>query len=167
MVTSALREYFGIQEIHAAGYLIDDPRYNKTQFLIYSPRDRVQDISKIPITIEFLTDVLGKVFVLKNEATTSMPQNLNISFSILLGGLRWKGFGECELRFEGSEIYEIGEGILNTRIPLNALSVFTITQIVPVMGYLSEKIEEKYYWTPALFEGSRVTAPECFLKERR
>jgi hypothetical protein len=166
MVTSALREYFGTQKIHAAGYLIDDPRYNKTQFLIYSPRDRVQGISKIPITIEFLTDVLGEVFVLKNESTTSMPQNSNEPFSIFLGGFRWKGFGECELKFEGIKAYEIDEGVLNTRIPLNALSLFNITQIVPVMGYLSEKIEEKYYWTPSLFEGSKVKAPKCFLKER-
>lgn len=165
MVTPALRGYFGSEEIYAAGYLIDNPRYNKTQFLIYSPRDRVQGISKIPITIEFLTDVWGEVFVLKNEAVAHIQPAPNESFSIFLGGLRWKGFGECELKFEESKTYEIDEGILNTRIPLNTLSLFKVDQIVPVFGYLSEEIEEKYYWTPALFEGSRVKAPRCFLKE--
>lgn len=104
--------------------------------------------------------------MLKNEEAACMPQDPNASFLIFLGGLNRKGFGECEFKFERSEIYEIDEGTLNTRIPLNALSLFNITQIVPVFGYLSEKIDGKYYWTPALFEGSKVKAPKCFLKER-
>lgn len=177
-ISGALRQKFGVErfgaqkeKIHAAGYLVEDNGYNKVDYLIYSPRDKATAINKVPLQIEFLTNVHGKVYVLENDFTADLPQE----FEIYMGALVSKGFGLCKLnkRRDGIEDKPIMPGTLRTRIPLNRLDIFGIKQEnirKPVYGYLFEPTSPTSgVYVLSLFEGSEVVAPEflIMLKERR
>jgi len=132
---------------------------------IYSPRERLADFSKVPLTIEVLTDMRGKVFVVENDAAVSLPE----SFEVSMGALISKGFGRCRLMKARS--FDAGNpkpGTLNVRIPLMKMPLFDVQRIIddqPVYGYLFEVesgVSGRY--VKALFEGSRVFAPECLLR---
>ena len=158
-ISGALRSKFGANEIHAAGYLVEGNGYNKTEYLVYSPRERVKGVSKVPLRIEFLANVRGKVYILENDFTTTFPHR----FEILMGALISKGFGLCALHKVG--LVEAGPprpGALRTRIPLDKAEIFNIRRVIrPVYGYLFEPtspISGKYILS--LFEGSEVVAPE-------
>jgi len=158
-ISGALRRKFSTKEIHAAGYLLDSNGYNKTDYLIYSPRERVKGISKVPLEIEFLVNVRGKVFIQENDFASAFPQQ----FEILMGALISKGFGSCKLnRVRVVETEPPRRGVLRTRIPLDKIEVFNIRRIIrPVYGYLFEPTSPtsgKYVLS--LFEGSEVVAPE-------
>ena len=77
-ITGALKAIFGNKEIHAVGHLVKDGKHNKVDYLTYSPRDRGLEMSKLPLTVEFLTDVLGNVYVLENEGTRDFPSEFKI-----------------------------------------------------------------------------------------
>lgn len=65
-ITGALKTHFGGEEIHAVGCI---ESYDSKDYLTYSPRDRRTGVSKIPISLEFLVNVRGHVYVLKNNET--------------------------------------------------------------------------------------------------
>ncbi|MEO0131444.1 MAG: hypothetical protein ABIK73_00670 [candidate division WOR-3 bacterium] len=169
-ITGALRHKFGNQEIHAVGYLVKENGYNQVDYLVYSPRERVTETSKIPLQVEFLRNVKAKVFVLENDATKDLPNE----FEILMGGMLSKGFGLCKLT--KNKTFEAGNpnrGILKTRIPIEPekyyKEIFDIRKILkPIYGYLFEPDKTdpstgKYVLS--LFEGSEIVAPD-FLIER-
>ncbi len=163
-ISGALNSRFGISTAKAAGYLIDRVGYNKTSYLVYSPRDRYVGKSKVPLEVEFLADVVGKVFVLKDENTQSF---LN-SFEISLGGLRSKGFGRCTLtRKSIIKESEPERGTLATRIPVKQSESFGIKNVLrPTYGYLFEPIPGTFTgnYVLSLFEGSEVIGPQFLLK---
>ena len=166
-ISGALRRKFGAEEIHAAGYLVDDNGRNKIDYLIYSPRERVKGVSKVPLQIEFLANVRGKVYILENDFTTAFPHR----FEILMGALISKGFGLCDLhKVSLAEAEPPRLGVLRTRIPLDKAEIFNIKRVVrPVYGYLFEPTSPTSgVYVLSLFEGSEVVAPECLisLKER-
>lgn len=162
-ITPALRQKFNSTDIYAVGHLIERRDKNKVFCHIYSPRDRFGDYSKIPITIEFLADVEAMVYVVKKSKEISFPQ----IFSISLGGLRSRGFGECRLTYQGEVESPVSQGLLNTRLPLKYDSIFGIEKIwQPVYGYLYEgESIDKGRYVPSLFEGSLITGPKFLLKE--
>jgi hypothetical protein len=166
-ISGALRKKFGTDEIHAAGYLEEGNGWNKLDYLIYAPKDKTRAVSKIPLRIEFLTNVHGKVYVLENKVTANLPEK----FDIFMGALVSKGFGLCKLsKRRIIEDKPVKLGALRTRIPLNRLDIFAIEERnirKPKYGYLFEPTSPTSgVYVLSLFEGSEVVAPE-FLIERR
>ena len=158
-ISGALRRKFAAKEIHAAGYLIEGNGYNTTDYLVYSPRERVKGVSKVPLEVEFLVNVRGKVFIQENDFTSAFPHQ----FEILMGALISKGFGLCKLnRVRVVEAEPPRPGVLRTRIPLDKAEVFNIRRIIrPVYGYLFEPTSPTSgRYVLSLFEGSEVVAPE-------
>lgn len=156
-ITMALRKWTGKYDLHAAGILDS----YESDYFIYSPIERVTKISKIPLQVEVLNDVEGKVYIVKNDGL-KLPDE----FKIFLGALISKGFGKSDLKFE-REIKnpEIRKGVLNTRIPLKYKDLFSIEKIKPVYGYLFEPIPNTMTGTyiQSLFEGSEVEGPVFLL----
>ena len=159
-ITGALRSFLGSNYIHAVGVL----DCYKTSFITYSPQERIARKSKIPITAEALTEVAGRVYIVKtNLITENLPKN----FEVALGGLRMKGFGACKLEFT-KEITNpnIGRGILATRIPYSFLDRFMIRSIVkPFFGYLFRPTSDASgVYIKSIFEGSEVVGPDVLLE---
>lgn len=170
-ITGALREKFNNQNIYAVGKL--DAEYLKNieafkQIHVYSSHYKFEDVAKVPLNIEFLTDVEAKIYVfLKNESASSFSK-ANEEFNITVGAFKSKGFGRCKLRF--NKIIENPvrkSGRLQTRIPENQFRMFGITEVSkPVYGYLFEpvdKVSGKY--VRAIFEGSLVKGYEFLIEE--
>lgn len=152
----ALRKWTGNENIQAVG-VIDSCN---SDYFVYSPMERFTKTSKIPIQTEFLTNVKGRVYILKTEGL-----NLPNKFKIFLGALISKGFGQCEL-IKKREIInaKIENGILNTRIPYKYQDVFLIDEIKPVYGYLFEPTSKTTgFYIKSLFEGSEVKGPTFLL----
>jgi hypothetical protein len=162
-ISGAFHWRFGGNNFKAVGYLTGNSDFNQTNYLIYSPRNRNSDISKIPLQVEFLVNVLGKVYVLKNEDSMALLDR----FEIVLGGLRSKGFGKCLLSKEGEvNGNEVSRGILNVRIPMEETESFNIKNILrPVYGYLFKPLPNTFTgsYVLSLFEGSELVAPKFFL----
>lgn len=166
-ISGALRKKFGADEIHAAGYLVEGNGYNKIDYLIYAPKDKTRAISKIPLKVEFLVNVHGKVYVLENDFTVNLPRK----FDIFMGALISKGFGLCTLTNRRLvEDKPVKLGALRTRIPLNRLDIFGIEERnvrKPVYGYLFEPTSlTTGVYVKSLFEDSEVVAPEFLIEGR-
>jgi len=161
-ISGALRKKFGVGDIHAAGYLVDGNGYNRTDYLIYSPRERVRGVSKVPLQVEFLTNVRGKVYALENDSAANFPDR----FVVHMGAFISKGFGLCKLRkMAVVEAEPPAKGILRTRIPLDKLDTFNVRRVIkPVYGYLFEPTSPTTgTYVLSLFEGSEVVAPEFLI----
>lgn len=167
----ALREYLGLgwdAPIHAAGYLTE----GEVEELIIAPRDNVTGVAKLPITIQYLARARGKLFVYVDEHTRDLAE----SFKMIMGGLRYKGFGLCYLKRAGEEPLgrQRKEGMLLTRIPEEeeALDTFgvdmkTVTGDGPFRrGYLFKPTSAyRGVYVRSLFEGSRVKALDFLLED--
>ena len=165
-ISGALRKKFGVGDIHAAGYLVDGNGYNRTNYLIYSPRERVSGVSKVPLQVEFLTNVRGKVYALENDSTANFPDR----FVIYMGAFTSKGFGLCKLKKVAVvEAEPPAKGILRTRIPLDKLATFNVRRVIrAVHGYLFEPTSPTTgIYVLSLFEGSEVVAPEFLISPVR
>ncbi len=163
-ISGALRQYFGNQDIHATGYLDEDREHNQFDYLIYSPRDRILGISKVPLQIEYLTNVLGKVFVLENDFTIQLPKE----FTISMGAFRSKGLGRCRLIQQSIlEDKSVKPGKLNVRIPIETQDIFAIRKILrPVYGYLFKPTTpDTGVYVLSLFEGSEIVGPDFLLQK--
>ena len=163
-ISGALNRALGSGSIKAVGCLTEHPDCNQIHYLTYSPRDRGSDISKIPLQVEFLVNVLGKVYVLRNKDSSVLPDRLEIA----MGGLRSKGFGRCLLVKEQEiEGREVGRGILNVRIPMEEAETFNIRSVLkPVYGYLFKPLPNTFTgnYVLSLFEGSEVVAPKFLIQ---
>lgn len=162
-ISGALHAKFGLNNIKAVGYLTGNSEFNRVDYLIYSPRDRGREISKVPLQVEFLTNVQGKVFVLEDDSSKNFPD----SFEIVMGGLRSKGFGRCVLEKVQLLGEDLTKGILNVRLPLDENESFCIRNVMkPVYGYLFKPIPNTFTgnYVLSLFEGSEVAAPKFLLK---
>lgn len=163
-ISGALNAKFGLDNVKAVGYLVENSEFNRVNYLIYSPRDRGSEISKLPLQVEFLMNVMGRVFILKNDSTRTFPD----SFEIVMGGLRSRGFGVCILeKVQLLKGDEITKGILNVRIPIDEKESFNIREIKkPVYGYLFKPIPNTFTgnYVLSLFERSEVVAPKFLIK---
>lgn len=159
-ITGALRAYLSYREVHAIGNI---SKFKSIDQIVYSPRDRTSDVSKLPITVEALSNVVGNIFIKNNGEV--FPEE----FSIVLGALRTKGFGRSKLKYLGKiDMTEdtLSEGKFNSRIPVEHLDKFMITVIRPVYGFLLKPISPtEAIWVKSIFEDSEIKAPKFLLKE--
>jgi len=168
-ITGALRSELGVQNLHAVGII---QRFN-VDFFVYSPQDKVAGRSKVPLTVEVLTDVQARVYV-------ASPIDLPEEFSLHIGGLITKGFGESHLKlvqeiksdYLKKSIGEVGKKggqSLATRLPLREeiyKGIFGISRIVkPIYCYMFYPTSPMTgYYELSLKEGSIVIAPTNILK---
>ena len=161
-ITGALKSRFSGSEIHAVGYL---DNYEKN-YLIYSLRNRIECTSKLPLTIEYLKNVRGNIYIMKSKDTEDIFKDKK-EFTLFMGALKSKGFGECRLfNKEIIEFPNIRTGKLNTRIPEEILKNFVIKKVIsPVYGYLFKPTSETSgVYVRSLVEGSVIVGPEFLLK---
>lgn len=186
-ISGALREHFGLNEIHAVGHLINVGLHNRPEYIVYSPRDNIRGVSKIPLQIQVLTNVKGRVYILKTER---VAQALEEKFEIMMGAFRSKGLGRCKLELvkEDAELdsTETQQGLLNTRIPILPANeeeflrlkeegvpstflreTFGVIRIInPVFGYLfqpdSQRVSGKY--VISLFQRSEIIGPKFLVR---
>ena len=163
-ISGALNRKFGPSNFKAVGYLTGNSEFNKLNCLTYSPRERNSGISKVPLQVEFLVNVLGKIYILKNEESKALSD----TFEITMGGLKSKGFGRCLLK-KDQEIdgKEVSKGILNVRIPMQETDSFNIRTVLrPVYGYLFKPLPSTFTgnYILSLYEGSEVVAPKFLIR---
>jgi len=169
-ITGALRRHFGTVDqeqggvgIKAVGFLDAALNRNRVEILTYSPRDRVREVSKIPLQVEFLTDVLATVLVVASDAASRLPER----FELTLGGLRSHGFGRAHLRFlEKQPAGSPRPGVLRVRLPEEETTTFGIVRVqAPVYGYLFKPTPGAHpgLYVRSLFEGSQVVGPKLLL----
>jgi hypothetical protein len=167
-ITGALKAYFGMKNIHAVGHFTKIP---KKEYLTFSPKNYVTGSSRLPITVEFLVDVEGMVYILKNDDTHDFPEKIELS----IGALRTRGLGntlltkvgeiEIDLSSRESRKKNMNAGILNTRVPLEHLDKFAIESRKPVYGYLFKPTSiTTGVYVLSLFEGSEDYAPKVLLR---
>src|SRR3990172_7020269 len=90
-VNGAMKSLLGEnKDIHAIGEII---RYEKG-YMSVSPYDTALNTSKLPITIEYLANVEGEIYIKKTESFNSLDLIKN---ELYFGGLKSKGFGRCEI----------------------------------------------------------------------
>lgn len=162
-IRGAIESNLGIS-VHAVGVIdsVEDIGH-----LTIGPKDRTTDIVKLPIKVMYLKEVRGRVFIVDDDDTSGRFEN---EITLYIGGLRMKGFGKCFLN--NMKKYEIksedfDEGILNTRIPINAAKVFNIIVLKEKLGYLFEpEDEETGKYVLSYFEGSKIRGPKLLLKGR-
>jgi hypothetical protein len=170
-ITGALRAKFGgggqESNLHAVGRFKEPI---KRQSLVRGLRDAATGISKLPIEADFLTDVVGVVYIAHNPYTQELP----VKFQIRMGAFRSHGMGRCvlERKVDGlpNPVEPAIEGVLAVRLPDDAalLSLFGVTKVIaPVWGYLfrPDDLHEGGQYVRALFEGSRVFGPRILLGE--
>lgn len=160
-VTGALNRTFDRGDFKAIGHLDPAPGYNQQRYLIYSPRERVAGFSKVPLQVEYLVNVKGRVFILFNDAGRLLPEEFNLA----LGGMRSRGFGKSRLKLSKQHLQFItSKGFLLSRIPCDEAPTFHLEIIIPRYGYLFSPIPNTFtgYYLKAYFEDSLVTGP-CFL----
>lgn len=178
-ITGALQACYGngeygnkAKDIHAVGYF---PFKNEQEFrkkhiriLTHSPRDRAINTSILPLYVEYLVNVEGRVFIKETDDIKDVLES-DKPFSIYMGALKSKGFGRCVLRRIGN-IDELGimRGTLNTRIPEELKDIFVIKKIIkPRYGYLFKPTSETSgVYVLSLFEGSEVVGPRFLLKNK-
>lgn len=159
-ITSALRHEWGDPALHAVGVL--DTIKGTVQQLIYSPTDRVLGVAKVPLTIDYLAGVEGRVFLPAHCAIASRAVTLT------LGAFRSKGFGRTELAYSGEVQFDPAPGRLAVRIPKHHAHLFGIEVIRPVYGYLWEPDHEDLTagrYVLSLVENTLCTAPACLLQK--
>jgi hypothetical protein len=120
--------------------------------------------SKLPLTIEYLWNVTGRVYIVKNNDTEGLPKE----FSINMGAFKSKGLGACEL--SNKQIITIEKSVrghMNTRIPLSQKEVFGILNIfTPVYGYLFRPTTETTgVYEISIFEDTEIQGPAFLIKE--
>lgn len=172
-ITGSLRDKFNTNGIYALGKLEEDYVKNINQFRqfhVYSPRYVFEDVAKVPLKIEFLTDVRAKIYIfIEAEVPERFTEKKdNRDFDITMGAFKSKGFGRCHLSFVRIIVNpEVKTGMFLSRIPEKYLDHFGITNVKkPVYGYLFEptsKISGKYI--RAIYEGSVIEGYDFLLKE--
>ncbi len=167
-ITGALNRLFQdgrkTEEIKAVGFLVQRVGCNRLEVLTYSPQNRGQRVSKIPLQVEYLADARGHVVVVANDTTSGLPER----FEITLGGMRSHGFGWAGMKFlERRRGGEPRLGRLRVRLPEDETGSFGILRVeAPVYGYLFKPTQGSHtgVYVRSLFEGSRVVASELLLE---
>ncbi len=159
-VTGALKGLFSMAELQAAGYFVQQRGYNGVEYLTYSPRDDAAGTSRLPLTVQYLTDVLGRVVIRSAEA---LPD----AFETSMGAMKSLGFGRCRFRLIGRAEMSMVRGRLRTRLPLRRSDDFEIRKVIaPAYGYLFEPASPLTgEYVLSLFEGSWVDGPRCLVEE--
>lgn len=182
-ISGALVDYTGLDDIVAVGYF-DNVHQNIKKLAVFAPQDSVSRNSKLPLTVEYLENIQGKVFILQNQTIKTsetilenLPKENDQSSTIrtfTMGALKSKGFGSCTLEFVKElkeNDFEVVEGKLKSRIYADEkyLGFFgiSINQIIkPVYGYLFRpmSVDDGCYHL-SLFEDSIVKGFSFLVEE--
>lgn len=159
--TGAIRAATRRADLWAIGFLDDDYlRHPQIERVVFAPRDKGTDISKLPLEVEFLRDVQARLFV-RAPGIAPPFEHLEIG----LGAFRAKGFGHARLTFTRSVKLETKAGTLKSRLPENEKALLGITVVQkPLYGYLfkpNPQTDDGYTlsgkYVRALLEKSLVT----------
>ncbi len=165
----ALRDYFAFTDALAIGFFRKGI-YEKEVFT-YAPLDALLGTAKLPISLEYLkpangaTAVLADIFVVKNGAMDALIKATPME--ILLGALKSKGFGRCQLKYIGEIKPKLKIGYLKGRLLEEESRDFGITKVIKRhYGYLFYPTSEvSGVYKRALFEGSIIEGPEILIEE--
>lgn len=160
-VTGALREYFGWSDLHAAGHFVKKAGHNSVEYLTYAPGDDIIRVSKLPLTVQFLTNAFGYVII--KTSKDALPE----AFEVSMGAMKSQGFGRCRFEHKGPAEMRVVRGRLLTRLPVHSAAEFEIQEVVaPVYGYLFQPTSPfSGEYVLSLFEGSEVYGPKCLVEE--
>ena len=155
------------KNIHAIGKIMSP--YERG-YMAVTPYDTALNTAKLPITIEYLTNVTGEIYVKKNKDFNSLDLLGN---ELHIGGLKSKGFGKCEIISKKIlEPYIIkGTGLFLSRIyyeenTLKQFGMSTENIIKPYFGYLFRKTSDfDGYYQRSIFENSIIKDGYNFLVE--
>jgi hypothetical protein len=170
-ITGAVKSVLGEEKnIHAIGKIM---KY-KRGYMAVAPYDVALNTSKLPITIEYLTDVEGEVYIKKTNDVSS-PDVLKkiLKREFYMGGLKSKGFGKCKIisaiEIESKRVME--KSIFLSRIYYedDILKQFGLRKeniIKPYFGYLFRKTSSfEGYYQKSIFEGTIIEGGYNFLVE--
>ena len=163
----AFKGQFGLENVAAIGFF-DKASCEKALFT-YSPFDAVLNISKLPITLEYLKPkhdsnaVIADIYALKNEATESLLKS--IPSTIYIGALKSKDFGRCNLYYIKEVKTTLKVGYLRGRLLEEEATSFGIVKIIKASyGYLFYPINRiTGVYKRALFERSIIKGPEILI----
>jgi hypothetical protein len=165
-VTGAIYTIIGEKkDIHALGKM-----KGKKGYMAVAPYDSALNTAKLPITIEYLSDVQGEIYI-KETGDFNSPDLLGKDF--YLGGLKSKGFGKCEIlsRHAIKPRKTNGNGRFFSRIYYenDILKQFGMTKeniVKPYFGYLFKKTSTfDGYYQKAIFEHTIIRDGYDFLVE--
>lgn len=163
-VRGAFKHTLGLDII---GTGLFDPNTYEVREFIYSVKDKILGVAKMPFISSFLfpkdgNKIKARIYIVKNHSTDAIFNDLTLR----LGALKNKGFGRAKVTNVTEIRSEIKQGILKVRIFEDEATTFGIKIISPLYGYLFYAKNAVYgLYKRALFEGSLVRAPEVFLKE--
>ena len=166
-ITGAFRSLLGEEsEIHALGKMT---KY-KVEYMSIAPYDSALIAAKLPITVEYLSDVEGEVYVKK---TDNLPSLQSVESGFAIGGMKSKGFGACKVvsikEFEPKIIEQEGRFLSRIYYDDEIMGHFGIHReniLKEYWGYLFRKTSEfNGYYQKSLFEQSRIRNGYDFLVE--
>ncbi len=169
--TGAIRAATDRADLWAIGYLEEDYlRQPLVERVVYAPRDKGTDISKLPLEVQVLRDVRARMFV-RAEGDQPPFQRLNLT----LGAFRSKGIGRASLLLNGHEVsLKVEEGELKSRIPEQDLAMVGIETVMkPIYGYLfkpnppGDEYSLSGRYVRALFEKSLVKGYAFIINPRK
>lgn len=168
------KEYFGIEAV-SIGFF--DPGTFRKETFTYAPFDSAVGTAKLPLTLEYLAprdgyrEITGEIYVVATPQTQAIFGDANQVYTVALGALRSKGFGECALHFEGEVQPGRKVGYLRGNLRETDAASFGLDLsrdvVRPRYGYLFRpdpyRIGGRY--ERALFVGTILDGPD-FLMER-
>lgn len=168
-------EHFGFKESVAVGFL--QPGTYRKEIFTYAPFDAYLKTAKLPFMSEFLVpaigqqEIVGEVYVAATtEAKTVLTPDQG-PWSVTLGAMRSKGFGQCSLQYIGEVRPVLKTGYLRGHLRETDAPAFGIdleeNLIRPFYGYLfrpdTPHVGGKY--ERALFIGTILTGPDFLIGE--
>jgi hypothetical protein len=167
-ITGALRSLLGEDaEIHAIGKMT---KYN-VEYMSIAPYDSALVAAKLPITVEYLSNVAGEVYVKK---TDTLPSLQAVASGFVMGGMKSKGFGACKVgsineEYQPKIIEQEGRFLSRIYYDDAVMGMFGIQKeniVKAYWGYLFRRTSEfNGYYQKSLFEQSIVKNSYDFLVE--
>lgn len=132
--TGAVRAGTGRDDLWAIGFLEDEyARQPLIERVVYAPRDKATDISKLPLEVQILRNVKARFFVRSME---DAPPFQKLDF--VLGAFRARGMGDATLTLHPRPVsLEIKTGELKSRLLESERALVGIETIYkPLYGYM-------------------------------
>ncbi len=168
--TGAVRAAAQRADLWAIGYLDDEyARQPLIERMVYAPRDKQTDISKLPLEVQLLRDVRARMFVRSMDDTPPF-QTLDLA----LGAFRARGIGNATLTLNPRPVsLEIKTGELKSRLLESECALVGIETIYkPLYGYMfqpnprGEMYSLSGRYVRALLEKSLVKGCAFLIKPR-
>ena len=168
-------EHFGLKETVAIGFF--QPASYRKEIFTYAPFDVCLLTAKLPLTVEHLVPAIGRMHIEGEVYVATTPEAKTVfspgqgPWSMTLGALRSKGFGQCSLEYvqEISPTRRVGylRGHLR-ETDAQAFGIDLAQDLVrPCYGYLFRpdlnRVGGRY--ERALFADTILTGPDFLIGE--